>query len=237
MSQDFMQSVWKQAPELAGHLCYLAFAGSRSYGTSTASSDIDLRGIAFAPVEAVFGLQTYEQTILTEPDLVVYALNKYIRLAVKGNPNIVEMLYVEPKNIVYATEAGEELRAHRELFLSKRLYHSYGGYAIRNLRKLASEKEAYDAKNAHHLIRLLQMGRELLETGELLVSRPNARELLAIKQGEWQAGDLLAYAEELFAQMTIAYESSSLPDEVDAKAVQQLAIRLNQAFYSKTWQE
>jgi len=111
-----MPTVWSQAPELRGHLCYLAYAGSRSYGTSSAASDVDLRGIAFAPVEAMFGLQSYEQTILSEPDLVVYALNKYIRLAVKGNPNIVEMLYVELQHVVYSTAPGDELRAHRELF-------------------------------------------------------------------------------------------------------------------------
>ncbi|MED4784056.1 DNA polymerase beta superfamily protein [Brevibacillus choshinensis] len=226
-----MQSVWTQAPELRGHLCYLAFAGSHSYGTSTATSDVDLRGIAFAPVDAMFGLQSYEQTILSEPDLVVYALNKYIRLAVKGNPNIVEMLYVKPEHIVYTTAPGEELRASRELFLSKQLYHSYGGYAIRNLRKLASAGQRYDAKDAHHLIRLLQMGRELLETGELHVARPNVEELLAIKRGEWSVNDLLAYAEELFAQMTAAYERSPLPEEVDTEALQKLAIRLNHEFY------
>lgn len=233
MNHAQLQEVWKQAPELKGHLCYLVYAGSRSYGTSTVSSDVDLRGIAFAPVEAVFGLERYEQTILTEPDLVVYALNKYIRLAVKGNPNIVEMLYVEPEHVVYATAAGEELRARRELFLSKRLYHSYGGYAIRNLRKLASAGQAYDAKDAHHLIRLLQMGHELLETGELTVARTNAEELMAIKRGEWDVQDLLTYAEELFARMTRAYEASSLPDEVDGDVVQELAIRLNQAFYKE----
>ncbi|QRG66909.1 nucleotidyltransferase domain-containing protein [Brevibacillus choshinensis] len=232
MNQSQLQSVWEQAPELKGHLCYLVYAGSLSYGTNTASSDVDLRGIAFAPVEAVFGLERYEQTILTEPDLVVYALNKYIRLAMNGNPNIVEMLYVEPKHVVYAVAAGEELRERRELFLSKRLYHSYGGYAIRNLRKLASAGQAYDAKDAHHLIRLLQMGRELLETGELLVARSNAEELMAIKRGEWRIDDLLAYAEELFAQMSKAYEVSPLPEEVDADAVQQLAIRLNREFYN-----
>lgn len=233
MNPSLLQEVWKQAPELRGNLCYLVYAGSISYGTSTAMSDVDLRGIAFAPVEAVFGLERYEQTILTEPDLVVYALSKFIRLAMKGNPNIVEMLYVKPEHVVYATAAGEVLRERRELFLSKRLYHSYGGYAIRNLRKLAGAGQAYDAKDAHHLIRLLQMGRELLETGELLVARPNAEELMAVKRGEWDAQDLLAYAEELFARMTRAYEASALPDEVDGDAVQQLAIRLNQAFYKE----
>ncbi|WNC14016.1 DNA polymerase beta superfamily protein [Brevibacillus brevis] len=231
MKEALLQEVWKQAPGLEGHLCYLAFAGSHSYGTSTDASDIDLRGIAFAPEEAVFGLQAYEQTMLVQPDTVVYGLNKYVRLAVKGNPNIVEMLYVEPKHVLYASDAGEELRSHRGLFLSRRLYHSYGGYAIRNLRKLARIREQYDAKDAHHLIRLLQMGRELLETGELQVLRPNAEELKSIKRGEWSAEDLLAYAEDLFAKMTSAWETSSLPDDVDVDAVQRLTIRLNRAFY------
>lgn len=231
MSQTLLDVMWGKAPELRGHLCYLAYAGSRSYGTQTSASDTDLRGVAFAPIAAVFGLESYEQTILPEPDLVVYSFNKYLQLAIKGNPNIVEMLYVKPEHVIYADKRGEELRANRQLFLSKRLYHSYGGYAIRNLRKLAESGDQYDAKDAHHLIRLLQMGRELLETGELQVYRVNREELMAIKQGKWQAGALLSYAEELFSAMTAAYERSLLPEEVDYEAVQQLAIRLNREFY------
>ncbi|MDF2684721.1 MAG: hypothetical protein K0R47_5911, partial [Brevibacillus sp.] len=73
MSLTLMQSVWTQAPELRGHLCYLAFAGSHSYGTSTATSDVYLRVIAFAPLKAMFGMKSYQQTTLSEPDLVVYA--------------------------------------------------------------------------------------------------------------------------------------------------------------------
>lgn len=233
MSDLLMSEVWEQAPELRGHLIYLAYAGSRSYGTDTSTSDVDLRGIAFAPITAMFGLDRYEQTILAEPDLVVYALNKFISLAIKGNPNIVEMLYVDNRHVVYTNVWGEELRANRQLFLSKRLYHSYGGYAIRNMRKLAGKGESYDAKDAHHLIRLLQMGRELLDMGDLQVYRPNTEELSSIKRGEWRVERLLSYAEELFAEMTVAHERSGLPEEVDREAVQQLAIRLNRLFYQQ----
>lgn len=140
---------------------------------------------------------------------------------------------MEPAHVLYADERGEELRAHRDLFLSKRLYRSYGGYAIGSIRKLASKGEPYDAKDAHHLIRLLQMGRELLETGALQVHRPRASELAAIKRGEWPLADVLDYAETLFAEMTAAYERSPLPDEVDRDAVQALAIRLNQSYYCR----
>ncbi|UYZ14267.1 nucleotidyltransferase domain-containing protein [Brevibacillus sp. WF146] len=233
MNESMLAAVLRQAPDLRDRLCYLVYGGSRSYGTETNESDVDLRGIAFAPVEAVFGLETYEQTILDVPDTVVYALNKYLKLAVKGNPTILEMLHVEPAHVLYADERGEELRAHRDLFLSKRLYRSYGGYAIGSIRKLARKGEPYDAKDAHHLIRLLQMGRELLETGALQVHRPSASELAAIKRGEWPLADVLDYAETLFAEMTAAYERSPLPDEVDRNAVQALAIRLNQSYYCR----
>lgn len=84
MNESMLEAVLRQAPDLRDRLCYLAYGGSRSYGTETNESDVDLRGIAFAPVEAVFGLETYEQTILDVPDTVVYALNKYLKLAVKG---------------------------------------------------------------------------------------------------------------------------------------------------------
>jgi hypothetical protein len=69
--------------------------------------------------------------------------------------------------------------------------------------------------------------------GDLQVYRPNAEELSSIKRGEWRVERLLSYAEELFAEMTVAHERSGLPEDVDREAVQQLAIRLNRSFYQQ----
>ncbi len=238
---DLHKAIVQAAPFLQTHLLYLAYAGSRSYGTATEDSDIDLRGIAFAPREAVFGLSVYEQTILDVPDVVVYSLRKYARLALKANPNILELLYVEPELVLVCNSWGSLLREQRALFLSRQVFHSFGGYAIHHLRRLAElaagnqtgQQPAYDGKDASHLIRLLQTGTELLRSGHLHVRRSNWQELMAIKRGEWLLTDIVAYAEHLYREMEQAYRQTKLPERPDTAAIEALLIRCNEEFYCR----
>ena len=54
----------------------------------------------------------------------------------------------------------------------------------------------YDTKHAMHLVRLMRMAEEILSTGQVLVKRPDAKELLDIRGGAWKLDDLLAWADE-----------------------------------------
>lgn len=66
----------------------------------------------------------------------------------------------------------------------------------RNETRAALEEEhGYDCKHAMHLVRLLRMGEEILTTGEVLVKRPDAKELLEIRDGAWSYEELVKYAE------------------------------------------
>jgi len=86
-----------------------------------------------------------------------------------------------------------------------------------------SHGKNYDAKNMMHTIRLLEVGREIIQTGQLQVRRANRTELLAIKNGQWEYQELLDYAEKLMQDIELAYPYSPLPEEPDqATALQQL---------------
>lgn len=93
-------------------------------------------------------------------------------------------------------------------------------------RRAMVEEFGFDTKNASHLIRLLRMGTEFLRTGELVVFRPDASELLAIKHGEWSLEKVKAEAEWLFGEAKHALEHSELPDEPRAEDVGRLAERI-----------
>ena len=77
-----------------------------------------------------------------------------------------------------------------------------------------------------HLIRLMRMGLEVLERGELIVRRPDAAELTAIRDGALSFDALIAAAEDLRQQMERAAGSSSLPADVDLDRIEQLAVAL-----------
>jgi len=62
-------------------------------------------------------------------------------------------------------------------------------------RSVLEEEFGYDTKHAMHLVRLLRMGEEVLTTGQIIVKRPDAAELLAIRNGSMTYEEIVEYAE------------------------------------------
>lgn len=91
-------------------------------------------------------------------------------------------------------------------------------------RKGLVEKYGYDCKNASHLIRLLAMGAEFLETGDLRVDRTSidADTLIAIKTGKWALNDVLSLAGDMRAKLRNVEQRSPLPDKPDLFRLQRL---------------
>jgi hypothetical protein len=87
----------------------------------------------------------------------------------------------------------------------------------------------YDTKHAMHLIRLMTMGLEILEGGVLRVRRTNAAELSAIRDGSLSFEELLARAARFQEAMECAAATTTLPDDVDREAVDELALRVMSA--------
>ena len=93
-------------------------------------------------------------------------------------------------------------------------------------RKALVKQFGYDVKNAAHLVRLLRMGREFLETGQLSVWRADAAELKAIKRGEWTLEQVRLRSDAEFGRLNAAVESSPLPARPDFEAINQMVTRL-----------
>jgi hypothetical protein len=93
-------------------------------------------------------------------------------------------------------------------------------------RKQLVLEHGYDSKNAAHCVRLLRMAGEYLRTGELIVHRPDADELLEIKRGKWGLSRVKAHADELFAGMRGARDTSPLPEEPDRQAAEALLVKI-----------
>lgn len=86
----------------------------------------------------------------------------------------------------------------------------------RNPKRVELEaKYGYDTKHAMHLVRLIRMGEEILSEGKVLVKRPDAEELVSIRNGAWTYDQVVAYAEGMEEKMKSLYETSPLPKEAD----------------------
>ena len=77
-----------------------------------------------------------------------------------------------------------------------------------------------------HLVRLMRTGLEVLETGDLHVRRPDAQELLAIRDGALSYDALVAEAEALRDRMSAAAKTTTLPADVDHEALDGLLFTL-----------
>ena len=75
--------------------------GSHAYGTNTAASDEDFKGIIIPPKEYYFGtIHRLEQIELKapNPDAVIYEIRKFFNLAMDCNPAIIEVLHTDPSD-------------------------------------------------------------------------------------------------------------------------------------------
>lgn len=95
-------------------------------------------------------------------------------------------------------------------------------------------KYGYDTKHGAHLVRLLRMGREIMETGKVHVWRgagsgPNDREeLLAIRGGEWSYDKLIEWASAEDADLERRYKTGdyALPHAPDRVRLDKLCVEI-----------
>ena len=210
--------------------------GSTTYGLATPDSDVDKHGVYQAPTREVLGLFPPKETVVTnDSDITYHEVAKFIRLAAKANPTVLEILYLDDYTIV--TPVGQMLIDHRSAFLSKTIYHSYGGYAIAQARRLNYRGDSFSSdtkhrysKHARHCFRLLQQRRQLLETGTLDVKVKNRDELFAI--GELPVSDLVDRFEAEFKAFDTI--ETHLPEEPDYATLNDMLIHIREDYAARS---
>src|SRR5687767_1762507 len=127
-------------------LISLCWRGSVAHGMYVPKSnpdsidDKDVMGIYVAPLEHYLGFgrrDVYEQWE-GEWDCVFYELRKFTGLLLNCNPNVLSLLWLKPNGIIYENELGARLRENRSLFVTKKAYHSFSGYAHAQFKKMIS---------------------------------------------------------------------------------------------------
>ena len=118
--------------------------GSHAYGTNTATSDEDFKGIIIPPKEYYLGtIHRLEQIELSapNPDTVIYEIRKFFNLAMDSNPNIVEVLHTDPSDHFIVDPIGEVILEHKDDFLSKKIKHTFLGYSVAQLKRIKTHKK------------------------------------------------------------------------------------------------
>lgn len=118
-----------------GKLLFKVIAGSKAYGLDLPTSDTDIRGIYLQSNDNLLGFGYKEQVADRGNDIVYYELNRFIRLLIQNNPNIIENLFVPKDKILLNDKLMLPLYKNRHGFLSKKIKRTFGGYAISQIKK------------------------------------------------------------------------------------------------------
>ena len=204
--------------DLFQHVVFQCIIGSQAYGLSDEASDVDRRGIYLPPAELHWSLSGVpEQLECHETQEAYWEMQKFLVLALKANPNVLECLY--SPLVEKTTPLTEELLDMREIFLSRLVYQTYNGYVMSQFKRMQADlrnQGKVKPKHVMHLIRLLLSGIHVLREGFVPVDVGEHRErLFAIKREEMAWDDIEAWRKQLHGEFDRAFAETDLPERPD----------------------
>lgn len=262
--------------------------GSTAHGTNLRNDgDLDLSGVCFQPPEYLLGLQRFEQynyrtaeerarhdpesdqryagrTPQSQPgdlDLTVYSVQKFLRLALSGNPSVLVLLYSQLRHPEYESEfktyyghwargfdllapsiaskiAGTKflgyLKAQKERMLGMR-----GQMRVTRIDLI--NKFGYDCKYAMQAIRLGLQGIEYMQTGrlQLPMTEAVADSLKEVRRGELLLAEVIEWIENLDDELKTAIDNSALPKQPRYQAIdawlEEAQLEFFSWYRSQTW--
>jgi hypothetical protein len=210
------------------HVILRCVIGSRAYGLDHDASDTDRRGIFLPPADlhwSLFGVPEQLEDDATQE--TYWELQKFLVLALKANPNVLECLYTPL--VEHATPLAADLLAMRGAFLSKLVYATYNGYVMSQFKKLSGDlrnRGEVKWKHVMHLVRLLAAGVTTLREGAVPVRVEHHRDrLLAIRRGELPWDEVDAWRVRLHEDFDAAFATTALPERPDYDRVNDFLIR------------
>ena len=156
-----------------------------------------------------------------------WELQKFLVLALKANPNVLECLYTPL--VEHATPLADELLDMRQAFLSQARLPD-----VQRLRDVAVQEAAGDLRNkgevkwkhVMHLMRLLICGITALRDGVVPVRVEEHRDrLLAIRNGQLPWPEVDAWRLHLHDEFDAAFANTNLPDRPDYDRVNAFLIK------------
>ena len=203
---------------LYDHVIYRCIVGSRAYGLDDANSDTDRRGIYLPPAQLHWSLYGIPEQLENKDTQECYwELQKFLILALKANPTVLECLYTPL--VETATPLAEELLAMRSMFVSQLVYQTYNSYVMSQFKKMEQDirtKGEVKWKHVMHLIRLLLSGITVLKKGFVPVRvEEHRQQLLAIRRGEVSWEEVNALRLSLHQEFDTAFAATDLPERPD----------------------
>ena len=204
--------------DLYERVIYRCVIGSQAYGLADTASDLDRRGVYLPTANrhwSLFGVP--EQLENDDTQEAYWELQKFLVLALKANPNVLECLYTPL--VEKTTPLAEELLGMRTIFLSRMVYQTYNGYVMSQFKKMQADLRNHGNvkwKHVMHLIRLLLSGISVLRDGLVTVEVGDHRDrLLAIRRGQVPWEEVENWRLGLHGEFNATFEATKLPERPD----------------------
>ncbi|WP_236739203.1 DNA polymerase beta superfamily protein [[Phormidium ambiguum] IAM M-71] len=209
-------------------LFIVVWSVKRAYGLENEASDVDRRGIYLPPADLHWSLYGVPEQLENNATQECYwELQKFIVLALKANPNVLECLYTPL--VETATPLAKELLKLRHIFLSQLVYQTYNSYVLSQFKKMEQDlrnQGEIRSKHAMHLIRLLLSGITILEAGFVPVRVEEYRtQLLAIRNQEISWEEVNEWRLSLHQKFDRAFANTSLPERPNYKQANTFLLR------------
>jgi hypothetical protein len=204
--------------DLFQRVIYRCVIGSQAYGLADTASDVDRRGIYLPPPDLHWSLYGVPEQLANHDTQEAYwEIQKFLVLALKANPNVLECLYTPL--VEKATPLAEEMLAMRSIFLSRMVYQTYRGYVLSQFKKMQADLRNHGKvkwKHFMHLIRLLLSGIGVLREESVPIALDAHRDrLLAIRRGEVPWQEVEDWRLGLHHEFNAAFETTRLPERPD----------------------
>lgn len=222
-------------------------------------------GICIEPIDAALGIHApFEQFIYRtaaeregrhdapsqggDLDLTIYSLRKYVRLAVKGNPTILLLLFAPTDLLTQCDARGSRLRELVPFIISRQAGKAFLGYLQAQRQRMLGEKGngghgrpraeltrkfGFDTKYAMHMCRLALQGVELMNTGriQLPMPEPDRSWLMAVRLGQIDQQEVLTRTGELERELKDLVTDAPIQEHPDEAPVQEWMLKM----YYRQW--
>jgi predicted nucleotidyltransferase len=228
--------------------------GSRGFGLARLDSDHDLKGVCIEPFSSHVTLtgkfeQHNEKREVGDPaypfgaDIEIFSLEKFLRLALAGNPTILAILFAQP---ISQDNRGKFLRSLTPYIISRKAGKAFLGYMESQRQRILGEKGqkrvnrpdlveqyGFDTKYMMHVLRLGLQGVELLEYGRMTIPFEGAdrQYLLDVRNGKIPFNDCLERAGLVERRLKDLLDTSPLDPEPQTNYINDVMREL----YKESW--
>lgn len=166
------------------NICYSIRTGSHAYGLNREDSDEDFIHVYIDPPETILSIAKNDNyskvnspAIENNKDHTYYELRFFLSLIASNNPTILETIFTNKNNIINIIPEFQIILDNREKFLSKKIFYTYGRYAMQQLKRI-KDRNIWTKKPPHKY--------DITNDGQFIVYQEDKPEnILLVDKATW----------------------------------------------------